>query len=97
MTHKRTHIAVAVACLAGLAGCGSRMSHIEPQSSVAMFDSFEYSGDDAFYNANPLPDESSYYNPVLAGWYSDPSICTNGQGDYFLVLSVIHISEPTRH
>jgi alpha-N-arabinofuranosidase len=27
------------------------------------------------------------YNPILPGWYSDPSICTNGEGDYFLVTS----------
>jgi alpha-N-arabinofuranosidase len=27
------------------------------------------------------------YNPILPGWYSDPSFCTNGEGDYFLVTS----------
>ena len=30
---------------------------------------------------------SRFYNPILPGWYSDPSICTNGEGDYFLVTS----------
>lgn len=34
-----------------------------------------------------MPDDESFYNPILPGWYSDPSICTNGEGDYFLVTS----------
>ncbi|MDO4163377.1 MAG: glycoside hydrolase family 43 protein [Bacteroides sp.] len=55
--------------------------------SVALFDNFSYKGMDDFYVANPLPDEGSFYNPILPGWYSDPSICTNGEGDYFLVTS----------
>lgn len=87
MTKKLIHIAIGICCLSGLLGCASRSSTIEPQSSVALFDSFEYSGDDSYYKAHPLPDASSYYNPILAGWYSDPSICTNGDGDYFLVTS----------
>lgn len=55
--------------------------------SVALFDNFTYKGSDTFYKENPLPDESSFYNPILPGWYSDPSICSNGEGDYFLVTS----------
>jgi alpha-N-arabinofuranosidase len=55
--------------------------------SVALFDYFNYSGDDEIYTSNPLPDDESFYNPVLPGWYSDPSICYNGDGDYFLVTS----------
>lgn len=55
--------------------------------SVALFDNFTYKGDDTFYKENPLPDSESFYNPILPGWYSDPSICTNGEGDYFLVTS----------
>lgn len=54
---------------------------------VAMFDFFDYAGNDTFYTENALPDASSVYNPILPGWYSDPSICTNGKGDYFLVTS----------
>ncbi len=68
-------------------GCASNPKGIEPQSSVAIFDSFNYQGDDDYYKVNPLPGPSSFYNPVLAGWNSDPSICTNGKGDYFLVTS----------
>lgn len=70
------------------ASCASgRTSTISPQSSMAIFESFDYSGNDSIYNANPLPNENSFYNPILAGWYSDPSICTNGKGDYFLATS----------
>lgn len=55
--------------------------------SVALFDNFTYRGNDDFYKENQLPDEESFYNPILPGWYSDPGICTNGKGDYFLVTS----------
>ncbi|MBR2455722.1 MAG: glycoside hydrolase family 43 protein [Bacteroidaceae bacterium] len=55
--------------------------------SVALFDYFTYQGDDSFYKENPLQGENSFYTPILPGWYSDPSICTNGEGDYFLVTS----------
>lgn len=55
--------------------------------SVALFDNFTYKGNDDFYISNPLVNENDFYNPILPGWYSDPSICTNGEGDYFLVTS----------
>ena len=56
------------------------------KKSVAIFDYFNYNGEDDYYKNNPLPDADAFYNPVLPGWYSDPSICTNGE-DYFLVTS----------
>lgn len=55
--------------------------------SVALFDNFNYKGEDDFYVSNPLSDKKCFYNPILPGWYSDPSVCTNGEGDYFLVTS----------
>lgn len=55
--------------------------------SMVLFDNFIYKGNDDFYVSNPLSGEDSFYNPILPGWYSDPSICTNGEGDYFLVTS----------
>jgi len=55
--------------------------------SVALFDNFVYKGNDNFYISNPLSGEDYFYNPILPGWYSDPNICTNGEGDYFLVTS----------
>jgi alpha-N-arabinofuranosidase len=54
--------------------------------SVAFFDSFSYKGEDDYYSQNLLPGNDYYYNPILPGWYSDPSICTNGK-DYFMVTS----------
>ena len=57
-----------------------------PVRSTALFDYFSYKGEDDFYKENPLPGEDYFYNPILPGWYSDPSICSNGE-DYFLVTS----------
>ena len=54
---------------------------------VAVFERFTYEGKDAVYAAHPLPGVDAAYNPILPGWYSDPSLCTNGEGDYFLVTS----------
>lgn len=89
MKKRFTHALFAAVAVPVLTSClsGNATKEIEPQSSVAIFDCFNYVGNDSIYNANPLPDESSFYNPILAGWYSDPSICTNGEGDYFLVTS----------
>ena len=70
-----------------LAGCLSGNDAPEIAQGTAMFDCFYYEGMDRFYEENPLPDEQSFYTPILPGWYSDPSICTNGKGDYFLVTS----------
>lgn len=58
-----------------------------PQAGTALFDHFVYSGSDSVYAHHPLADEHTFYNPILPGWYSDPSVCTNGKGDYFLVTS----------
>jgi alpha-N-arabinofuranosidase len=59
----------------------------ETPSGVAVFEHFTYEGKDAVYAAHPLPGGDAVYNPILPGWYSDPSFCTNGEGDYFLVTS----------
>lgn len=60
---------------------------VKAPKDVAVFDYFRYEGNDNYYILNQLPGDDYYYNPILAGWYSDPSICTNGEGDYFLVTS----------
>ena len=69
-------------CLCLLAACRP-----ETPSGVAVFERFTYEGRDAVYAAHPLPGADAAYNPILPGWYSDPSFCTNGEGDYFLVTS----------
>ena len=58
----------------------------QKEKGVAYFDYFTYIGEDDFYKEHPLTNKNQFYNPILPGWYSDPSICTNGE-DYFLVAS----------
>lgn len=76
-------LAVAVSCTQPDKKISKKMIN---EKSVAFFDNFSYSGNDDYYEKNPLPGEDYFYNPILPGWYSDPSICTNGK-DYFLVTS----------
>lgn len=57
------------------------------KETPAVFSSFSYTGNDSYYNANPLTSDDEFFNPILPGWYSDPSVCGNGKGDYFLVTS----------
>ncbi len=87
MKTKHCLIPVSAALVAAAASCASASADIEPQKSHAIFSSFTYEGNDDYYAENPLASDSSFYNPVLPGWYSDPSICTNGEGDYYLVTS----------
>ncbi|MBN2318846.1 MAG: family 43 glycosylhydrolase [Acidobacteria bacterium] len=49
------------------------------------FDSFIYRGEDKGYEKAP-PGSGEYSNPILAGFYPDPSICRVGK-DYYLVNS----------
>ncbi len=58
----------------------------DERGSIAKFDYFEYIGNDDFYRENPLPHDNSFYNPIVPGWHSDPSICRVGN-DYFMVMS----------
>lgn len=82
--------ALLVALSCGFHACRSAAKSHEPNFAsdtlVAHFDYFTYRGNDDFYNENPLPGDDYYYNPILPGWYSDPSICTNGK-DFFMVTS----------
>ncbi len=79
-----------ILCLSTSCSKGSRTTEekikFTPKKSIAYFDYFTYKGEDDFYAENPLPGDEYFYNPILPGWYSDPSICTNGE-DYFLVTS----------
>ena len=57
----------------------------KPVPAVAEFDSFTYTGHDAVYDhvkAGP----GQYLNPILPGYYPDPSIVRVGE-DYYLVNS----------
>lgn len=70
----------------GFSSCNSGTKSAPVGESTAFFDSFTYEGNDDFYAQNPLTSGNQFFNPLLPGWYSDPSICRNGN-DYFLVTS----------
>ena len=55
------------------------------QTNKATFSFFEYTGNDPCFNQKINP-KKQYYNPIIAGFYPDPSICRRGD-DYFLVNS----------
>ncbi len=73
-----------------LYGCGNVVEDSAKPEVIekftAYFDYFSYKGDDDYYNLEPPLADNEIFNPILPGWYSDPSICTNGE-DYFLVTS----------
>lgn len=56
-------------------------------TGAALFDYFSYEGSDEYYDAHPLQSEDQFYNPILPGFYPDPAIVSNGQGDYYLACS----------
>ncbi len=55
-----------------------------PAAEPVAFDSFTYTGRDPAFEA-PLP-AGHFRNPILAGYYPDPSICRVGD-DYYLINS----------
>lgn len=80
--------ALAIVAGAGCTGCTAAKAHDpEPVAGRAVFAGFDYKGCDPVYDTTALDDPSGYHNPVLAGWYSDPSVTTNGRGDYYLATS----------
>ena len=82
--------AAALAMSAGCAGTSAPRVAATPAASGAHasdphFDWFEYAGDDSIYRKMPAgPGE--YHNPILAGFYPDPSMVRAGD-DYYLVTS----------
>ncbi len=66
-----------------LVGCTTS----RPHTDEALFSHFVYNGHDAVYDQNPLTSPSQAYNPILPGWHSDPSVCADGKGNYYLVTS----------
>jgi alpha-N-arabinofuranosidase len=72
-------------CIGVLASCASLGDVAAPQEGAnARFDWFEYAGHDQVFET-PLA-EGEYRNPILAGFYPDPSIVRVGQ-DYYLINS----------
>lgn len=54
-------------------------------AQTASFDYFSYSGNDARFNV-AIDHSNQYFNPILAGYYPDPSVCRVGD-TYYLVNS----------
>ncbi|MDQ8203142.1 glycoside hydrolase family 43 protein [Pelagicoccus sp. SDUM812003] len=69
-----------LALIAGLAFAGSAYSAPDPVA----FDWFSYQGNDAIFEAEVPP--GHFQNPILAGFYPDPSSCRVGN-DFYLVTS----------
>ena len=63
---------------------GASILSLSAQTTPVSFDWFEYTGRDSIFET-PLP-AGHYRNPILAGYYPDPSICRVGE-DYYLVNS----------
>lgn len=63
----------------------SMLLAVGAQAQTAKFDYFKYKGNDARFNVSIDPTHQ-YYNPVLAGFYPDPSVCRVGD-TYYLVNS----------
>jgi xylan 1,4-beta-xylosidase len=53
------------------------------KNNYASFDWFDYQGKDAVFNTISKTDEQ-YLNPILAGFYPDPSICRVGEKFYLI-------------
>lgn len=66
-------------CIAGLFGASCSCDR-RPQ-----FSCFEYTGRDAVFE-KPFDPSRQYLNPVLSGFYPDPSVCRKGE-DFYLVCS----------
>jgi alpha-N-arabinofuranosidase len=54
-------------------------------ATVARFGYFSYKGSDARFD-RPIDRSGQYFNPIIAGFYPDPSICRKGD-TYYLVNS----------
>lgn len=79
---------VSALSLLALSACSSSPASndpaADPTSLAAAFDWFEYTGNDPAFSEAPGPD--GYLNPILAGFYPDPSV-TRGPDGYYLVHS----------
>ena len=69
-------------CLPALALLAAGVAPASAKQAPAQFDWFEYRGDDGL----PKPGPGEYANPILQGFYPDPSIVRVGH-DYYLVNS----------
>lgn len=76
---KKNHVLLLLLLVTVLTSCR------QEAEKGAVFYYFEYEGQDARFNRS-LHAEKEFYNPILSGFYPDPSICRKGD-DYYLVTS----------
>ena len=58
---------------------------IQAEAQTATFGYFDYQGNESRFNKN-IDKNQKFYNPILAGFYPDPSFCRKGD-TYYLVNS----------
>ena len=80
----RTLFVVPTLLVTALAGC-TNLSAAPAANSDPVFEWFEYAGTDSVYKTLTKTNDQ-YWNPILAGFYPDPSITRAGD-DYYLVTS----------
>ena len=84
MTRPRILLASAFSVIASLS-CHPAAAPAPIATGDARFDWFEYTGDDSVYRVNRAgPDD--YYNPIIAGFYPDPTIVRAGN-DFYAAMS----------
>jgi xylan 1,4-beta-xylosidase len=82
----RTPAALAAALAAALLALPAAAQPVRKDvPHAARFDWFEYAGRDSVYDAVPAG-PNDYLNPILAGFYPDPSLTRAGD-DFYLVSS----------
>lgn len=84
---KKQFLLTTILCLGSVFAPDAGAEGLKTLDGRANFSEFNYTGSDKFYRENQLSSESEFFNPILPGWYSDPALCTNGEGDYYLTTS----------
>lgn len=74
-----------IALIISVAWACTEPQKVNIKEGKAFFEYVKYIGNDNFFNENPLGD-GQFYNPILSGFFPDPSICRKGN-DYYLVNS----------
>jgi alpha-N-arabinofuranosidase len=77
-------IASAASCHAGRGSTPTPVATADPR-----FDWFEYQGDDSVYKVNRAG-PNDYHNPIIAGFYPDPTIVRAGNDFYAAMSSFVY-------
>ncbi len=77
---------LSLALLAVTASCSNVSLEVPLQNGAANFYDIEYVASNPATDSVPLRSPSEFYNPILPGWNSDPSVC-RVDFDYYLVTS----------